>query len=63
MLARLRPIRGDTTSTHNVARPYFKDVGEVATDRDLKLEFHSLLAGVCDVKVFMHSAADPPADG
>src|SRR5262249_45640369 len=44
MLMRFGPLRGDPASTHNRARLHLEDVGEIAAERNLELEFHGLHA-------------------
>jgi len=62
MLTRFGPLRSDPASTHNRARLHLEDVGEIAAERDLELEFHGLNAVVGDVEIFVHPVADPAAD-
>jgi hypothetical protein len=63
MLVWFGPLRSDPAPAHNTSRLHLKDVCEVAAERDLELEPHRPHAVVSDVKVFVHAAADRPADG
>src|ERR1700746_2199494 len=51
LLPRLRPRRGDMPAAHDVVRFYFEYVGEVATQRHLKLKVHPLHAIVGKVEI------------
>jgi hypothetical protein len=62
LLLRLRPRRGDVTTAHDVVRLYFKYIGEVATQRYLKLKIHARHTVVGQVEVLVQSPADQPAD-
>ena len=58
----LGPFSGDLATAHDAGRFHLEDIGEVASERDLKLEPHGLHAVVGDVEVFVHPTADRSAD-
>jgi hypothetical protein len=61
LLPGLRPRRCDMPAAHDVVRLYFEYVGEIATQRDLKLKARPPHAVVGNVEVLVHSLADQPA--
>src|SRR5215470_3500100 len=62
LLLCLRPSRDDPAATHDVAGFHLKNVREIATHHDLKLEAYPLRAVVGDVEILVHAAADRSAD-
>ena len=63
MLVGFRPHRRYPAAAHDLARLHLENVGEVAAKRDLELELYRLHTIIGDVEVFVHAAADRPADG
>src|SRR5262249_1641336 len=61
-LLRRCPLRGDPPAAHDVAGLHLEDVGEVGTQRDLKLKSYPLHAVVSDVDILVHAAADRSAE-
>ena len=62
-LNRRRPVRANTPAPQDVARLHLEDIGKVAANGDLQLEFNRLHAVIHDVQILVHAAIDRAADG
>jgi len=57
-----RPRRCDAAAPHDSVAPHFEDVGEIAADRDLKIEAHGVLAVIGNLDILVHAAVDMTAN-
>ena len=61
-LSRLGPFGSNPAAAHDALRFHIKQIGEVAANRNLKLEAYPPHTVVGDFDILVHPASDPSAD-